>query len=100
MLQLATVRDFRINASAVLRRVERGGRLLITRNSRPIAVVSPVPHDLDLEDFILASHPYFLKRYRGARRSSSVSLAQLEKELLGQFRSRDTKARRKTNPKA
>lgn len=100
MLNLATVRDFRINASAVLRRVERGDRVLVTRNSRPVAVVSRVPENLDLEDFILSSHPYFLRRYRQSRRSAGIPLAEIERQLRDQFRSRRKKTRRPASRKA
>lgn len=100
MLRLATIRDFRVNASAVLRQVERGGRVLVTRNARPIAVVSPVAEVVDLEDFILSSHPHFLKLYRKARKSSGIGLAQLKKQLYGRVPRRAKGTRPTANPKA
>ena len=99
MLKLATVRDFRINASAVMRQVERGGRVLVTRNSKPIAVLSPVPPGVDLEDFVLSSHPYFLKRYQRARQSPGVSLAELKKALHAKVPGRGKRSRQKADRK-
>jgi prevent-host-death family protein len=100
MVKLATIRDFTINASAVLGQVERGRSVVVTRNSKPIAVVSPVRENLDIEDVILASDPYFLRRYEKARRSPATPLADLEKQLRAAVRRRGKKARKKANPKA
>ena len=81
MLKRATVREFEGNALAVLRRVERGARILVTRNAKPIALLSPVPPDADLEDLILASHPYFLNQYEKARRTPGIALEDVKRSL-------------------
>ena len=99
MLTLATIRDFRVNVTAALRQVQRGGRVLVTRNAKPIAMLTPVPEDENLEDLLLASHPYFLKRYQKARESRGMTLPQLKQNLHAQVPGRGKGSGRKADRK-
>jgi prevent-host-death family protein len=42
-----TLTEFRQNASSMLTRVEQGEKIVVLRHGRPIAEVSPVPHQSD-----------------------------------------------------
>jgi prevent-host-death family protein len=42
-MESATVRDLRNNGGEVLRRVERGERIVVTRDGAPVAELRPLP---------------------------------------------------------
>ena len=42
-MEAVTVRDLRNNGGEVLRRVERGERLVVTRDGTPVAELRPLP---------------------------------------------------------
>ncbi|MBX7435486.1 type II toxin-antitoxin system prevent-host-death family antitoxin [Mycobacterium sp. Y57] len=43
MTEVVTVRDLRNHGGEVLRRVERGERIVVTRDGTPVAELSPLP---------------------------------------------------------
>lgn len=60
------VTDLKNHATQLMRRVENGGELTVTRRGRPIAVILPIDED-DLEDWILTNHPEAIRRREEAR---------------------------------
>jgi prevent-host-death family protein len=44
MVESVTVRDLRNRGGEVLRRVERGERIVVTRDGTPVAELRPLPH--------------------------------------------------------
>jgi len=87
MVQFANVRELKNHLSEIIRRSRRGD-IVVTSRGRPRAVLHAVTEE-DLEDYLLANSPKFLKSleasYRGYRRKGGVSLermiAQTEREL-------------------
>jgi prevent-host-death family protein len=43
-VETVTVRDLRNNGGEVLRRVEHGERIVVTRDGAPVAELRPLPH--------------------------------------------------------
>ncbi|GAC82076.1 type II toxin-antitoxin system Phd/YefM family antitoxin [Gordonia malaquae] len=43
MTEVVSVRDLRNNGGEVLRRVDRGERIVVTRDGTPVAELSPLP---------------------------------------------------------
>ncbi|MBA4020921.1 MAG: type II toxin-antitoxin system prevent-host-death family antitoxin [Gordonia sp.] len=43
MTEVVSVRDLRNNGGEVLRRVDRGERIVVTRDGEPVAELSPLP---------------------------------------------------------
>ena len=60
------VRELKAKASEIIERSSRGERFLVTRRSRPTSVLLPI--DEDLEDFIRAHAPEFIRMSKRARR--------------------------------
>ena len=60
------VRELKAKASEIIERSSRGERFLVTRRGRPISVLLPI--DEDLEDFIRAHAPEFIRMSKRARR--------------------------------
>ena len=81
MVRFATVGDFRINASKVFRPLQRGDKVVVTKNGKPIAVLQGIV-DEDLEDFILGNHPTYQARYRKGRREHAKGQTKTLEELL------------------
>jgi prevent-host-death family protein len=44
VVESVTVRELRNNGGEVLRRVERGERIVVTRDGTPVAELRPLPH--------------------------------------------------------
>lgn len=65
-MQFVALRELRINASGVLRRLARED-IVVTRNGKPAAALVRLDEDL-LDDFILAHHPTLLREVERARR--------------------------------
>ena len=81
MVHFATVREFRINSSAIFRRLKRGDKVVVTRNGKPIGILEGVA-DTDLEDFTLAHHPAYRKRHESARREHKKGKLRRLDEIL------------------
>ena len=87
MVHFVNVRELKSRASAVLRR-SRTGDVVVTSRGKPTAVLHAV-NEQDLEDYLLAHSPKFIKSlehsYREYRRKGATSLktllAQTEHEL-------------------
>ena len=87
MVQFVNVRELKNHLSEIIRRSRRGD-IVVTSRGRPRAVLHAVSEE-DLEDYLLANSPKFLKSletsYRDYRRKGGVSLkkliAQTEREL-------------------
>ena len=84
------VRELKAKASEIIERSSRGERFLVTRRGRPISILLPI--DDDLEDFILANAPEFIRMRERARREYRAGKTRpwrdLRKELLSEGKSR------------
>ncbi len=87
MVQFVNVRELKNHLSQVIRRSHRGD-VVVTSRGRPQAVLHAVREE-DLEDYLLANSPKFLKSleasYREYRAKGGISLQKLiartEREL-------------------
>ncbi|MBI3318647.1 MAG: type II toxin-antitoxin system prevent-host-death family antitoxin [Candidatus Omnitrophica bacterium] len=87
MVQFVNVRELKDHLSEVIRR-SHGGDVVVTSRGKPKAVLHSVSEE-DLEDYLLANSPKFLRMletsYREYRRKGGVPLkrllAQTEREL-------------------
>ena len=87
MIRFVNVRELKSQASAVIR-ASRSGDIVVTSRGKPTAVLHAVS-EMDLEDYLLAHSPKFLKSlqasYQGYRRKGGVLLerllAETEQEL-------------------
>ncbi len=62
------IRDLGRNPSEVVDEVSRTGRpAIVTKNGRPVAVMLPISEE-DLEDYILANAPSFVRARKEAER--------------------------------
>jgi len=81
------VKEMKVQMSAVVRHVsEEDSWVVVTWHGRPKAMLIPFSEE-DLEDFILANHPEFIKRREEARREVETGdyLTQEEvEELVGE----------------
>lgn len=90
MVRFVNIRELKGHVSAVIRR-SRKGDIVVTSRGKPTAVLHAVTEE-DLEDYLLAHSPRFLKSlqasYRGYRRKGGLSLERLTAETereLGQL---------------
>ena len=90
MVRFVNIRELKGHVSAVIRR-SRKGDIVVTSRGKPTAVLHAVTEE-DLEDYLLAHSPRFLKSlqasYREYRRKGGVSLERLTAETereLGQL---------------
>ena len=90
MVRFVNIRELKGHVSAVIRR-SRKGDIVVTSRGKPTAVLHAVTEE-DLEDYLLAHSPRFLKSlqasYREYRRKGGVSLERLTAEAereLGQL---------------
>lgn len=87
MIQFVNVRELKNRVSEVIRRTRKGD-VVVTSRGKPTVVLHAVADD-ELEDYLLAHSPNFLKSlersYREYRRKGSVSVERLltrtEREL-------------------
>lgn len=87
MVQFVNVRELKNRVSEVIRRARKGD-VVVTSRGKPTVVLHAVADD-ELEDYLLAHSPRFLKglerSYREYRRKGGVSvetlLAKTEREL-------------------
>ena len=87
MVRFVNVRELKNRASEVIRRAQKGD-VVVTLRGKPTVVLHAVADD-ELEDYLLAHSPRFLKSlegsYREYRRKGGVSVATLlartEREL-------------------
>ena len=87
MVQFVNVRELKNRVSAVIRQARKGD-VVVTSHGKPTVVLHAVADD-ELEDYLLAHSPAFLKTldasYQGYRRKGGVSLetllARTEREL-------------------
>ena len=87
MVQFVNVRQLKDHVSAVLRQARKGD-VVVTLRGKPTVVLHAVADD-ELEDYLLAHSPKFIKSlersYREYRRKGATSLktllAQTEREL-------------------
>ena len=87
MVQFVNVRELKNRVSEVIRRTRKGD-VVVTSRGKPTVVLHAVTGD-ELEDYLLAHSPKFLKSlersYREYRRKGGVALekllAQAEREL-------------------
>ncbi len=79
MIRFVNIRELKSRVSAVIRR-SRKGDIVVTSRGKPTAVLHAVSEN-DLEDYLLAHSPRFLRSlqtsYRGYRRKGGVSLERL-----------------------
>jgi prevent-host-death family protein len=79
MVQFVNVRQLKNHVSAVIRRSRRGD-VVVTSRGKPKAVLHSVNEE-DLEDYLLANSPKFLKSleasYREYQRKGGISLEKL-----------------------
>ena len=54
-MESVSVRELRQHLSRYLRRVEKGEHLLVTERRRPVAVLGPLPEDVDVIDLLIAT---------------------------------------------
>jgi prevent-host-death family protein len=54
-MEHVSVRDLRQHLSRYLRRVESGERLVVTERRRPVAMLGPLPEDVDILDYLIAT---------------------------------------------
>ena len=54
-MESVSVRELRQHLSRYLRRVERGEHLLVTERRRPVAMLGPLPEDVDVIDRLIAT---------------------------------------------
>ncbi len=67
-MPVVNIRELARETSRVVSQVAATGRpALITRGGKPVAALMPVDAQ-DLEDWVLANHPNFLKSYAEAER--------------------------------
>ena len=66
-MQFASLRDFRLNAAAILRRTKNTENVIVTRRGKPVAVL--VPTDEAMFDSII-------RAVQGARLKSSIETLQ------------------------
>ena len=87
MVQFVNVRELKNRVSEIIRRAQRGD-VVVTSRGKPTVVLHAVAGD-ELEDYLLAHSPKFLKSleasYKEYRRKGSTSLdallTQTEREL-------------------
>ncbi|OGR98117.1 MAG: hypothetical protein A2V88_06105 [Elusimicrobia bacterium RBG_16_66_12] len=86
-MQFASIRDFRLNAAAILGRARNEESIVVTRRGKPMAVLIPTSEEM-LEDILRAVQGAQLKASvekarEEARRSGSSNLtsAQIEAEI-------------------
>ncbi len=60
-MKFTNVRELKAKTSEMLRTVERGNTVLVTRHGRPTAMLVPVTED-DIEDALLAYSPKLRKK--------------------------------------
>ena len=53
-MEQVSVRDLRQHLSRYLRRVETGERLVVTERRRPVAMLGPLPDEVDVLDYLIA----------------------------------------------
>jgi prevent-host-death family protein len=54
-MESVSVRDLRQHLSRYLRRVEKGEHLLVTERRRPVAMLGPLPEEMDVLDLMIAA---------------------------------------------
>lgn len=83
-VEVVNVRELARNTSRVLEGVEEGAFVLVTRNGKPVATVTPISPDA-LDDFVLAHAPEFVQSREEAEQEitsdRTASLADFAKEL-------------------
>ena len=53
-MEHVSVRDLRQHLSRYLQRVEKGERLVVTERRRPVAMLTPLPEEDDVLDYLIA----------------------------------------------
>lgn len=83
-IEIVNVRELARNTSRVLEEVEEGTFVLVTRNGKPVATVTPISQDA-LDDFVMAHAPEFVQAREEAEKEiasgETASLADFEREL-------------------
>lgn len=54
-MEHVSVRELRQHLSRYLRRVEKGEHLLVTDRRRPVAMLGPLPEEIDIIDLMIAT---------------------------------------------
>ena len=84
------IRELKAKTSEIIKRVERGEVVLITRGGRGVSVL--LPFGEDVEDMILARAPEFVRlRERGRQeyeQGRTISWTKLKREIVTQRRKR------------
>ena len=83
MVQFVNIRELKSHISAVIRR-SRKGDIVVTSRGKPAAVLHAIGEE-DLEDYLLAHSPKFLRSlqasYRDYQRKGGIPLEQLKAEM-------------------
>jgi len=80
------VRELKANATEIIRQVrERGQEFIITYRGTMVALLTPISKD-DLEDYILARHPFFADIRSRARAEIDSGHFQTEEVLKESLR--------------
>lgn len=75
------VRELKTNATRILKEVrEKKAEYVITYQGKPVGVLLPVDQE-ELEDYILANHPHFVRKWKKAIRDIEKGKFVGEKEL-------------------
>ena len=53
-----SIKELHDETSAVIRRTQKQGPIIVTRHGKPVAIIQPLTEE-DLEDFVIVHHPKF-----------------------------------------
>ncbi|MEO7804853.1 MAG: type II toxin-antitoxin system prevent-host-death family antitoxin [Actinomycetota bacterium] len=88
-VEVVNVRELSRQTSRVLDQVEGGGVVLVTKNGRPVATVTPISAEA-LEDFVLAQAPMFVEAMDEAERDLEAGNTTNLDALIDEFSSDQT----------
>lgn len=88
-MKFASSRELKINANALLRKVQRGDDVVITQYGKPAAVLVRVSED-ELEEFLVMRHPKLFRElqeaYQEYKRNGGLTHTQMKVRLAGRRR--------------